>query len=61
MKDDHLEALAQQQVLGLAATTPDGNVAAIRAERALESIGVRGQNQDPHTARVSPGGRPGLR
>ena len=63
MEDDHVEPLAKQEMLGLAAVALDRDLATARAERAIESIGVLGQNQDAHTGRVSPGERqrPGVR
>jgi len=61
VKDDHVETLAKQEVLGLAAAALDGDVATAGAERVVESIGVLGENQDPHTVRVTAGARQRLR
>lgn len=60
MKDDHVESLAEKEVLGLAAVVLHGDLATARPERAAQSIGVLGQNQDAHTVRLTTGERQGL-
>jgi hypothetical protein len=59
--DDHVESLAEQEVLGLAGTALHGYFATALAERVAEPTGILGQNQNPHTLRVTADGHVGSR